>query len=208
MIIPPSGPEDNALEYVPSQDLDTMGEIFHPLLSPDRQLGEIAETILRHSDVMRSDHPLLSFAGINAATALATQTIEEPWAPIKWLADADGDVCLIGVDHTWNVTIYFAESLAERKRFLRWAMVEGKVVEVPHFPGCSKGFQDIAPQLEGIVRMVPIGETVIQVFPLRDLINITTGRIREDPQAFLCDNPECRYCQSVRAAQQIVSGSN
>jgi len=201
MVIPPFGPEGNALVYNPSQGSESVGEIFHADLPPDAQLGEVAETILQHPDVSRSQHPLLSFAGINADEALAAQTLEEPWSPIKWLADADGDVCLMGVDHTWNVAIHFAERLAGRKQFLRWAMVESKVVEVPNFPGCSKGFQDIAPYLQGIVRMVPMGETVVQVYPLRDLINITTGRIRGDPEAFLCDDPECMFCESVRSSQ-------
>ena len=207
MIIPPFGPEDNALDYAASQDQDSIGETFHMDLSPDAHLGEVAETMLRHPDASRSNHPLLSFAGINADEAFALQLLEEPWAPIKWLADADGDVCLMGVDHTWNVALHFAEFLANRKQFLRWAMVEGKVIEVPHFPGCSKGFQDIAPNLEGIVRMTPIGDVVVQLIPLRDLINIATGRIREEPQAFLCDDQECKFCESVRSAHHVISGS-
>jgi aminoglycoside 3-N-acetyltransferase len=207
MIIPPFGPEDNALDYSTTQDLETVGEIFHADLTPDTDLGEIAVTMLRHPESSRSNHPLLSFAGVNADEALATQTLDEPWAPIKWMADADGDVCLLGVDHTWNVALHFAETLAERKQFLRWAMVEGKVVEVPYFPGCSKGFQDIVPHLEGIVRMVPIGDTVVQLFPLRDLINIAAGRIREDPKAYLCDEPECKFCEGIRASHHAITGS-
>jgi len=187
MIIPPFGPDDNALDYAAPQDQDSVSEIFHADLSPDTHLGEFAETMLRHPDASRSNHPLLSFTGINADEALADQTLEEPWAPIKWLADADGD------------------SLTNRKQFLRWAMVESKIIEVPHFPGCSKGFQDIAPLLEGVVRMAPIGDGVVQLIPLRDLINIATGRIREDPKAFLCDDPECRYCESVRSAHHLIS---
>jgi len=205
MIIPPFGPDDNALDYAAPQDQDSVSEIFHADLSPDTHLGEFAETMLRHPDASRSNHPLLSFTGINADEALADQTLEEPWAPIKWLADADGDVFLMGVDHTRNIALHFAESLTNRKQFLRWAMVESKIIEVPHFPGCSKGFQDIAPLLEGVVRMAPIGDGVVQLIPLRDLINIATGRIREDPKAFLCDDPECRYCESVRSAHHLIS---
>jgi aminoglycoside 3-N-acetyltransferase len=198
MITPPFGPEDNAIQYIASEENETILEQFHKELPADPALGELAEIIRRHPKAQRSDHPLLSFAGVNAADFLSSQSLEEPWAPIKNLADADGDVLLLGVDHTANVAIHYAELLAGRKQFLRWAIWEGRIVEVPHWPGCTKGFQSIAEKLEGVVREKALGGGFAQAIPLRDLINIAKGWIREDPEAMLCQDPGCEYCKVVR----------
>jgi aminoglycoside 3-N-acetyltransferase len=201
MITPPFGPDNNAIRYVPSQEDETILEQFHMELPADQALGELAEIIRCHPKAQRSAHPLLSFAGVNAADFLSNQSLEDPWAPIKQLADADGDVLLLGVDHTANIAIHYAELLAGRKQFLRWAMWEGKIVEVPHWPGCTKGFQSIAEKLGGVVREEALGDAFAQAIPLRDLINIAKGWIREDPEALLCQDPNCEYCRIVRSLQ-------
>jgi len=201
MIIPPFGPEDNAIHYDSSNQGETIGEPFRIDLPADRALGELAEVIRRYPRAYRSNHPLLSFAGVNAKDLLSTQSLEDPWAPIRRLADSDGDVLLIGVDHRANVSLHYAGLLAGRKQFLRWAIWDGKVVEVPNWPGCSKGFHSIAPKLEGVVREAPLGSTSLQAIPLRDLVNIAKGWIREDPEALLCQDPDCEYCRIVRASQ-------
>jgi aminoglycoside 3-N-acetyltransferase len=198
MIIPPFGPDNNAIQYEASGSVECIGEPFHEDLPADQALGELAEISRCHPQAQRSNHPLLSFAGVNADDLLSDQSLENPWAPIKHLAEADGDVLLMGADHATNISLHYAERLAGRKQFLRWAMWEGKVVEVQQWPGCSKGFQSIASKLDGVVRVAPLGEAVLQAIPLRDLINIAKGWIQEDPEALLCLEPDCEYCMVVR----------
>jgi len=202
MIIPPFGPEDNAISYDSPKDEESIGEPFHKDLPADPEVGELAEILRRHPKAGRSEHPLLSFAGINAAELLSAQSLADPWAPIKGLADADGDVLLFGADHTANISIHYAELLANRKQFLRWAMWECKVVEIPHWPGCSKGFPKITSKLGGVVREVSLDGASLQTIPLRDLINIAKGWILEDPKALLCDEPDCLYCNLVRVSSK------
>jgi aminoglycoside 3-N-acetyltransferase len=201
MIIPPFGPEDNAIQYETMGEKENDLESYHIDLPADQDLGELAEVIRCQPKAYRSSHPLLSFAGINASDFLSDQSLEDPWKPVKRLADADGDVLLIGADHSLNVSIHYAELLAGRRQFIRWAIWDGKVVEVPHWPGCSKGFESIAPKLEGVIRYVPLGQASLQAIPLRDLINIAKGWIREDPGALLCQDPDCEYCRIVRTSQ-------
>jgi aminoglycoside 3-N-acetyltransferase len=207
MIVPPFGPADNALQYGTSEVHETIGEYFHPDLPSDEELGGFAEGIRCHPKAQRSNHPLLSFAGINAEQALSSQTLEAPWAPIKWLADADGDVVLLGADHTKNITIHYAERLAKRKQFIRWALADSKVIEVPHWPGCSRGFQAIVPRLSDVVREEVIGNSKVQAIPLRDLINVAAGWIREAPEALLCHETGCEYCAAVRASHRVSSSA-
>jgi aminoglycoside 3-N-acetyltransferase len=163
-------------------------------------MGAIAETLRQHPEAERSTHPLLSFAGVNAGEALALQSLDDPWMPVKWMADADGDVLLIGVDHTRNVSLHYAEFLVNRKQFIRWALIEDKVVEIPHWPGCSEGFQAITSHIQGFVRQEQIGSAIAELIPLRDLINTATGWMREDSQAMLCNSEDCEKCELVRQA--------
>ncbi len=142
---------------------------------------------------------------MNADEALRTQTLEEPLAPIRWLAAYDGDVLLIGVDHTVNTSLHYAEKQAGRRQFLRWALTSHGVVACPNFPGCSDGFQAIAPRLEGIARKVALGPSSIETIPLRDLIHIAVSWIHEDPRALLCDHLGCERCAATRASVRLSS---
>ena len=51
-------------------------------------MGKIPELLRQRPEAKRSTHPILSFAGIRADKSLATQTLEEPFAPIRKFAEA------------------------------------------------------------------------------------------------------------------------
>lgn len=198
MIIPPVGPPDNAMNYNLGIALNPMAEIFTMDMPVDSALGVVAEAFRSHPDSHRSNHPILSFSGVNAESALSAQTLEEPLAPIGWLAEKDGDVLLIGAGHNANTSLHYAEMLAGRRQFTRWALTRQGTVTCPGFPGCSAGFAAIEPRLEGVARLAKLGSGVIEFIPLRDLINVTTGWLRADPLAMLCKQEDCGRCQSIR----------
>lgn len=198
MIIPSVGPPDNAIDYGLGVTRNPLAEIFSLKMPADSTLGVVAEAFRSHSDSHRSNHPILSFSGINAEAALTAQSLEEPLAPIAWLTEQDGDVLLIGVDHTANTSLHYAEKLAGRKQFTRWALTRQGTATCPGFPGCSRGFQAIESRLQGIASRVQLGQGVIEFIPLRDLINVTTAWLRTDPLAMLCDDKFCERCQAVR----------
>ncbi|NIS78747.1 MAG: aminoglycoside N(3)-acetyltransferase [Anaerolineales bacterium] len=203
MVTPPVGPADNALVYGGDTEQNRTAEIYSPDMPIDEEMGIIAEALRRQAGAERSTHPILSFIGVNATGALDAQTLEQPWAPIDWLAEYDADVVLLGVDHTVNVSLHYAEMKAGRRQFLRWALTREGIVSCPGFPGCSDGFQAITDHLEGIVRRASLGETVLEVIPLRDLAHVTVGWIREDPRALLCDRMGCNRCAAVRASVRV-----
>lgn len=199
LIVPLTGPPNNGLTY-DQEETNAQAEVFDPQMPADPDMGEVAETLRQHPAAHRSSHPVLSFSGIGADASLDTQTIDDPWAPIAALAEADADVLLLGADHTANVSLHYAEKLTGRKQFLRWALLPGSIVACPAFPGCSDGFPAIAPRLEGVSRMATLGQTTIELIPLRDLIHIAVGWVRQDPRALLCDRPDCPLCRDVRTA--------
>lgn len=198
MVTPLLGPPDNALEYGGDQNANQMAQIFHPEMPVDRLMGVIPE-LLRHTPgAARSSHPILSFVGLRAASVLAAQTLQSPLGPIEALCQRAGWVLLLGVGHDVNTSLHFAELLAGRKQFIRWALTPQGVVECGGFPGCSDGFGALAPWVASISRIVPLGSSRIVALPLPDLISHARARIEADPLALLCDRSYCPRCAAVR----------
>ena len=198
MLIPGDGPPHNALVYGSGKDANRMAEFFTPEMPADRLMGVVAEALRNHPRAIRSSHPILSFAGINAEAVIRSQTLAEPLDPIRELMEARGWVLLLGVDHTVNTSIHYAERLAGRKQFVRWALTTEGVQECPGFPGCSNGFQSLAPHLEKITQRVSVGPAIIQAIPLSQMVEITRALIVANPMALLCDRSDCERCQAVQ----------
>jgi aminoglycoside 3-N-acetyltransferase len=203
MVTPLTGPPDNASEYSKGRDRSLLAEIFYPDMPADRLMGVTAEALRRHPLARRSLHPILSFSGVNAQEALDAQSYAEPLATIGVLTEAQGWVLLLGVDHTVNTSIHYAESQAGRKQFVRWALTQHGARECPGFPGCSDGFQAITPRLEGITRRAQVGPATIQAIPLPDLVTTVRAWIAGDPLALLCGKPTCERCEAVRRSVSV-----
>ena len=206
MVTPPSGPLDNGLSYIESQTANLMAQFYHPGMPVDRLMGIVPETLRQHPRSRRSLHPILSFVGLNAGRYLESQTIEEPLAPVGRLVDANGWVLLLGVDHTVNTSIHYAERLAGRKQFVRWALTPAGVLTCPAFPGCSDGFNQLAPHLKVVTRQVQVGLGRVQAVPLPALVAAVRACIEADPQALLCDRSYCDRCAAVRKQLSLNSG--
>ena len=144
MITPDVGPPNNGIDYGAEKDLNRMAESFTLDMRADTMMGILPESLRNHPAAKRTAHPILSFAGIKADLALATQTLFEPFTPIGALAEEDGWVVLVNVDHSVNTSIHYGEKLAGRKQFMRWAVMDNRIVECPNFPGDSSGFNAIA----------------------------------------------------------------
>jgi aminoglycoside 3-N-acetyltransferase len=198
MLIPEIGPEGNAMIYGSGTDYNRMAEFYSPNMPADRLMGIIPEMLRRHPDARRSMHPILSFVGVRAGLALNAQTLQEPLAPIRLLAESEGWVVLLGVNHTTNTSIHYAERLAGRMTFTRWALTSAGVKECPGFPCCSDGFGALASRLDRVAHKIQVGTALVQAIPLPRLIEIARTAIEKDPYALLCQRESCPRCQAVR----------
>jgi aminoglycoside 3-N-acetyltransferase len=198
MVTPLTGPEHNAITYGSGESQNRMAEFFTPRMPADPLMGIIPETFRKHPQVKRSNHPILSFAGMNAGKFLKAQWQEDPLSLLGLLKKQGGWVVLIGVNQTVNTSVHYAEKLAGRRQFVRWALTPKGVKECPGFPGCSAGFQAIAPEMEKYTRKVQIGEARVQAVPLSMLFKVVTARIEKDPLALLCQQEDCERCGEIR----------
>ena len=201
MITPEVGPPNNGITYGTEKDTNKMARPFTPDMPADKTMGIVPEALRNHAPAVRTSHPILSFAGIKSEEYLNTQTLYEPLAPIGALADADGWVVLINVDHSVNTSIHYAEKMAGRKQFIRWALMDDRVVECPNFPGDSSGFQAIEEYVRADTRRVDVGKAYIQAVPLKRLFDEVVTLVKKDPLALLCDREDCERCVAVRVLQ-------
>jgi aminoglycoside 3-N-acetyltransferase len=168
---------------------------FSPSLPIDRELGRIPETMRQSIAHRRSAHPLFSFmaVGHHASDLIDAQTLACPLGPIEALASLNGDVLLLGVDHTVNTAIHLAEQRLGRSCFYRCAKAADRAwMELPNLPGQSHRFNEIEPELEDRTREVMIGRCRARRIAVRDVLATTVRLIRSDPAALLCPDPECR----------------
>jgi len=204
MVIPRSGPPDNGLIYGSGRDQNRLAEFFTPGLPADPLVGIIPETLRRLPAAHRSTHPILSFAGMNAHKYLDAQSMLAPLNPLIALAETDGWILLVGVDHTVNTAIHAAEALAGRKSFLRWSLTPRGVVECPGFPGCSAGFGLLDSEMDRYTRREKIGAAWVWALPMKMLFKVVISRINQDPLAFLCESPACDRCGTIRLLEKEV----
>jgi aminoglycoside 3-N-acetyltransferase len=198
MLNPEVGPPHNGITYGSEADLNKMAEPFHADMPVDKMMGILPEILRKHPKAKRSVHPIQSFAGINANPIVHSQTIFDPFAPIAALAEQDGWVLLLGVDHAVNTSIHYGEKLAGRLQFIRWALMGDRVVECGGFPGDSDGFNAIAIDVEKYTRRVEVGGALVQAIHLKSLLNAVVQKITANPFALLCTRSDCERCNAVR----------
>jgi aminoglycoside 3-N-acetyltransferase len=207
MVTPLTGPPNNAIDYAAEEENrkwknDGNGTYdavsFRRSLPADKEMGILPEFLRRHHAARRSIHPILSFTGVNADFALAQQTIDDPLAPIGALGKKNGWVVLIGVNNTVNTSIHYAEKLAGRRQFVRWAWTRKRIVECPNFPGDSAGFEAISPFFQKDMKAVTIGDARVTAIPLHQLFKVVKMLIEQDPLALLCQRMDCKRCNALR----------
>lgn len=203
MITPEVGPPNNGILYGAEKDINKMAISFKHDLHVDSMMGILPEAFRNYSAVTRTNHPILSFAGFNAEAALATQTLFDPLAPIGALADQDGWVVLINVDHSCNTSIHYAEKLAGRKQFIRWALSGERVVECPNYPGDSTGFNAIEEAIQYDVFRMNLGAAFIHAVPIKVLITAVQDLLKRNPLALLCQRDDCLTCNEIRGIHPV-----
>jgi aminoglycoside 3-N-acetyltransferase len=200
MVVPESGPGDNLIVYGSGRESNLASEIFSYALPADMENSEASEAFLAYPGVYRSSHPVFSFAGLGLDVALINHPDEDPYAPISELRKLDGRVLLMGADPSSNFSVHYAEKLAGRKQFTRWALSDHGICEIPHYPGCSDGFNKLHYYMQEELHTVRVADSIWHAMKIETLLNVAIALLNEDNFALLCNNLNCLRCNLVRAS--------
>lgn len=163
------------------------------------EMGVFAQRVLLRAGSQRGNHPLNSFAalGPSAGRLVRSQTPRNVYAPLAQLCQDDGYVLLMGTTLNSATMLHYAEQLAGRTPFLRWAQGEaGRVV--PALAGsCSEGFWRLGAALEGCARRIQVGKSDWVCYPAKEMAEICRAQIAEHPEITHCGDPDCARCNDA-----------
>jgi aminoglycoside 3-N-acetyltransferase len=175
----------------------------------DLSMGAIPAAIVNWPERARGNHQLNSFAAVGPLARLLVQdqNATDVYAPLRALTEQDGAIILMGVGLERMTFLHYAEQVAGRVPFRRWANgPDGKPLSVA-VGSCSEGFDHFAPLLAPFNQQFLVGESIWQVFPARQTLDVAVQAIRYYPSITRCDDDECERCiDAIRGGPLLVSG--
>ena len=157
---------------------------YRPAVTPTRGMGAIPECFRTYPDVVRGEHPTLSFAAWGAeAEPIVT---DHPFdfalgnrSPLGRIYERDGRVLLIGVGHETNTSLHLAEYRADLDigSFTASTPVrkdsERVVVEYEVLDTSTDGFGELGADFEAHVGLEagPVGAATAKLIDQRALVD-------------------------------------
>jgi aminoglycoside 3-N-acetyltransferase len=165
----------------------------------DSDMGAVAAAVVRSQDRLRGNHPLCSFAAVGelADPLVSEQQPLDAMAPMRQLADADGFVLLAGVGLSSMTLLHWAEQLAGRSLFRRWALDANRHAVEVEAGGCSAGFGNLETAIGGLAKEAQIGRGLWRAFPAAEAARLASDAIRRDPAITHCADTGCARCNDA-----------
>jgi aminoglycoside 3-N-acetyltransferase len=122
--------------------------------------------------------------------------------------DLDGQVLLLGVEHSENTTLHLAEALAAVPYSVSHPCVVeidgvAQTVMVAETDHCCRGFRiaDDWLRARGLQREGNVGNAHARLFDSRDLVSVAVEHLAADSLVFLCaSGTACEECDKARAS--------
>jgi len=164
-----------------------------------KDMGIIPTTLVQMEGHVRGNHPLMSFSAIGdkAESLVATQTPQDGYAPMRELIAQNGVVGLLGVGYERMSLLHYAEKVAGRRLFIRWASDEHGEIINAEVGGCSNGFGKFTSALNPLANLAIVGKSLWRFFEAQPLVERASDLIRKTPTITQCDNPSCPFCRDV-----------
>lgn len=175
--------------------------------------GGFASAVLKHPGRVRSTHPANSIAAIGAEAGFLAAGHDEQALPFSWmrrLIEVGGKQIVIGcvAESPGLSTVHFTQeelglagksSLAGREGcYVTGADGSPRWVPRVDIPGCSAGFWKLySPYVRsGVLTAGHIGQAYAILASAADSAAVELPILTADPNAALCDRPECLSCGS------------
>ncbi len=166
-----------------------------------KDMGVFAEHVLFDSNSVRGNHPTNSFTAIgeNSVKFTENQRWDDVYAPLKYLCDTDGYLILMGVDLDCATIIHYAEEVAGRNLFIRWAKDSSGETVSANAGSCSDGFNNFEDALSIIERKITVDGCVWRCFKASDLVEICAAEMKKNPMISHCGDKTCERCNDIVA---------
>ena len=188
---------------------------FDPEATPAaRSLGVTADIFWRMDDVARSDHPFACAAAGRLAETVTSDPLPIPpytaASPLGRVLEMGGKVLLLGVGHDCSTMIHLAEHRAGVPYGVpkHVTVLEGgrpTRIDYQENDHCCQRFGLVGGWLSdrGLQSEGRVGHARALLAQARDVVNVTTERLRRDPYILLHPpEAECEDCDLARAGVQ------
>ena len=166
-------------------------------------MGALPAALLRRSRE-RGEHPLNSFASVGPLSAelIARQTLQDVYGPFEALIEHDGLVLLAGVGCTSLTLIHYAEQLAGRTLFQRWARVADGCVVACATGSCSTAFDRFDEVLSE--RAFEVRGSRWRIMEAGTAASQAAAAIRADQRMTHCGRSTCLRCRDGLAGGPLL----
>jgi len=189
-------------EYIPKPS----GRIYTPDINEiASDMGAIPRAVVNTSGRFRGVHPTNSFVALGpcAKEIIETQTPEDVYAPLQVIMDKKGYIVMAGIDLTKMTVIHYAEQLAGRELFIRWALgPDGAPVRMRE-GSCSDGFNCLQPFVSDIEKQITVGNSLWRIYPVCEVVDACVKAIKQDAGITHCDNLKCTRCNDMQKGGPI-----
>lgn len=210
--IPPYMPQRNGAgdyTYFLNGSYDDTGQIFS-ITGKDistQEMGLLPEYILSQQESHRGNHPLNSFTAIGPKAKKLTenQNPTDLYASFRTLTDDNGFVLLMGIGLDKATIIHYAEQLAGRTPFMRWALDKAYNV-IPVFTGgCSDGFENFEGILKNTASEIEVGKSLWRCYKAKDITRLCANEIIRNPHITHCANSQCDRCNDALLGGPVLN---
>ncbi len=169
-------------------------------------MGAFPKFVLESEGSVRGNNPLNSFTalGTNAKRLVGRQSFKDVYAPLRQLCSDDGYVLLMGVGLNSATIIHYAEQLAGRTPFVRWAYDENRKVVPVSAGSCSDGFRNLDGILDVYAKKITVGSSRWVCYKAQEFVDVCSRAIRNMPNITHCDDKDCERCNdAIKGGPQL-----